>query len=84
MRRFLIAALALAGCTAAPATAKLVRWHVFARAKAPVDIVGPRADGSLVLAVARGLATLGPKSCKLSSARCREPEPMIYSSLHPA
>ena len=60
MRRFLIAALALAGCTAAPATAKLVRWHVFARAKAPVDIVGPRADGSLVLAVARGLATLGP------------------------
>ena len=40
------------------ASAKLAHWQVFQHAKAPVDVVGPRADGSLVLAVASGLATL--------------------------
>lgn len=63
MRRALVLALAAAGCGATAigtASAKLAHWRVFAHAKAPIDVAGPRADGSLVLAVLKGLATLGP------------------------
>jgi hypothetical protein len=60
VRRVVILVAFLAGCSATPATARLAHWRVFAHTKAPIDVVGPRSDGSLVLAVARGLATLGP------------------------
>jgi hypothetical protein len=50
--------LAVTGC-AGTASAKLPRWRTFVHVKGPVDVVGPRADGSLVVAVSRGLATLG-------------------------
>jgi hypothetical protein len=61
MRRVLMVALAIAGCgagTIASATARLAHWSKFVHVSEPVDVVGPRADGSLVLAVARGLSTL--------------------------
>jgi hypothetical protein len=60
LRRCVIPALVLAGCSPGAAAAKLAHWRAFVHVKAPVDVVGPRADGSLVLAVARGLATLRP------------------------
>jgi len=61
VRRALASALVLVGCAPSPALAKLAHWHVFAHAKAPVDVVGPRADGSLVLSLAGGLERLGPR-----------------------
>jgi hypothetical protein len=60
-RRAVIIALVVCGCgasTIAVAAAKRARWRTFVHAEAPVDVVGPRADGSLVVAAARGLATL--------------------------
>jgi hypothetical protein len=60
VRRAIALAAALAGCSASPAAATPAHWREFAHVKAPVDAVGPRADGSVVLAVGRGLATLGP------------------------
>jgi hypothetical protein len=61
VRRALIAALALVGCSAGPAAAKLAHWRVFAHVKAPVDVVGPRVDGSLVVSLEHGLVTLAPR-----------------------
>jgi hypothetical protein len=61
MRRAVILALALGGCAASTigtAAAKLAQWREFVHVGGPVDVVGPRADGSLVLAVGNGLATL--------------------------
>ena len=63
MRRFLALTVVLAGCgpsTVAVAAAKLAHWRVFVHVKAPVDVLGPRADGSLILAVLSGLATASP------------------------
>ena len=63
VRRALIPALVLAGCGTSAigtASARLAHWRAFAHVKAPVDVAGPRPDGSLVLAVGRGLATLSP------------------------
>lgn len=40
---------------------KLARWHSFVRANDPIDVVGPRPNGSLVLAVLTGLATLSQR-----------------------
>lgn len=59
-RRWLALAGVLAGCATSPAVAKLAHWRVFAHVKAPVDVVGPARDGSLVAAVAGGLARFGP------------------------
>jgi hypothetical protein len=61
MRRALILVLALCGCgagTIASATAKLAHWQRFVHVHAPVDVVGPRADGSLVVSAEHGLNTL--------------------------
>jgi hypothetical protein len=69
MRRALPLALLLAGCGSSPAVARLAHWHAFAHVKAPVDVVGPRAGGSLVLAVARGLEALGPDGAVKPFAR---------------
>ncbi len=52
--------LALGGCGSAaaigrltaPRASRLARWSAFAHVRRPLDIVGPRADGSLVLAAA--------------------------------
>jgi hypothetical protein len=60
VRRILILVVVLAGCSPVPATAKLAHWRTFAHVKGPVDVVGPRAGGSLVLSLEHGLATLGP------------------------
>jgi hypothetical protein len=63
----LVVALAgLAGCgseasgrvTAVPA-AQIVRWTPFVHASRPVDLAGPRSDGSLVLAANGKLSLLG-------------------------
>jgi hypothetical protein len=59
--------LTVAGCGAA-ATGKITArsaptratWITFATAKRPLDLVGPRADGSLMLAAAGRLAVLKP------------------------
>ena len=63
MRRAVILALALAGCGASAigaTTTRIAHWRAFVHVSEPVDVVGPRSDGSLILAVANGLATLAP------------------------
>jgi hypothetical protein len=62
-------AIALAGVTAcgsaasgrvtAPAAAQILHWATFLHAKRPVDLAGPRPDGSLVLAANGRLSLLG-------------------------
>jgi hypothetical protein len=55
--------VALAGCGSggtATAAAKLTHWRSFAHLKGPVDIAGPGADGSLVVAADRRLLTMQP------------------------
>ncbi len=63
----LLAGLALAGCGAAAdgqVTAarapKLARWTPFVHVQRPLDLAGPRSDGSLVLAAAGRLWLLRP------------------------
>lgn len=53
----LLAGLALAGCGSAadgkltaPSASKPPHWATFVRALCPLDLAGPRTDGSLVLA----------------------------------
>jgi hypothetical protein len=62
----LLAGLGLAGCGAAadgrvtaPAQ-KLVTWTPFVHVQRPLDLAGPRSDGSLVLAAAGRLWSLAP------------------------
>jgi hypothetical protein len=57
----------IAGCgsgvvtrVTAPSAARLARWSAFARSNQPIDLVGPRRDGSLVLAAATRLWLLAP------------------------
>lgn len=64
-RRWLVVALTLAsaGCggpAIGTASAKLAHWRVFTHVRAPVDVVGPRAGGSLVLSTETGLMRLSP------------------------
>jgi hypothetical protein len=61
VRRALALTTVLAACSASPAAATLAHWRPFAHVKGPVDAVGPRPDGSVVLAVGHGLATLDLK-----------------------
>lgn len=44
----------------APRAARLARWTAFASVRRPLDVAGPRADGSLVLATDGRLSLLGP------------------------
>src|SRR3982074_3359004 len=68
MKRCLLLSLVLAGCgastathtPAAPAAHVLARWGSFAHANRPLDVAGPRSDGSLVLAAAGRLYLLRP------------------------
>jgi hypothetical protein len=63
----LLAAVTTASCGSsatgkivAPRAPKLARWTAFAHVQRPLDLVGPRADGSLVLAGAGRLSLLTP------------------------
>jgi hypothetical protein len=72
VRRAPVLVLGLAGLTfascgsgasgriTAPAAPRLAHWSAFAHVKRPLDVVGLRPDGSLVLAAAGQLSILGP------------------------
>jgi hypothetical protein len=74
VRNVLVSTLVLAGCSSSPAAAGLAHWRAFAHVKAPVDVAGPRSDGSLVLAVAAGLDTLGPSAAVKPFAGAYRPQ----------
>jgi hypothetical protein len=63
--RAIAAALVLAGCGSAatgrvdaPAALRLGHWTTFVHVRRPLDVVGPRRDGSLILAAAGRLMVL--------------------------
>jgi hypothetical protein len=71
-----LASLVLAGCgssvasqtASAPAAHVLARWGTFAHVNRPLDVTGPRSDGSLVLAAAGRLWLLRPSGAVRSFA----------------
>jgi len=69
---------------AAPAAAKLTHWRVFAHVKGPVDIAGPRGDGSLVVAADERLMTIAQSGrARPFPSRYRNPGSEPYIALAP-
>jgi hypothetical protein len=65
----LVAGILAVGCGGAAArtpTVALARWTAFVRVSRPLDIAGPRRDGSLVLAAAGKLWLLAPSSGRVT------------------
>jgi hypothetical protein len=69
LRGVAVAAIVLTGCggstatgthASAPHRARLVHWTTFVHAHRPLDVVGPRRDGAMVLAANGRLALLQP------------------------
>jgi hypothetical protein len=58
-----------AGRVTAPRASRLARWTEFARVRRPLDLAGPRANGSLVLAADARLSSLAPGSGLLAPYR---------------
>ena len=69
VRGVAVAAIVLAGCGGSAASSphasaargvRLVHWTAFVHTRRPLDVVGPRRDGAIVLAAAGRLALLRP------------------------